>query len=613
MPDAYDDDIRFSLLGASAAEPRHLLQHGAVPVGSTALPDPPPGFTGRDDEVARLLTLIDPSSQTDPRLVMCVVSGPGGVGTTATAVSAAHEARAKGWFPGGILFVSLRGYRDSPVTADQAVLALLDALGVRGSDLPRLSAAHYGLYRTLLAERREPMLLVFDDASDADHIIRLLPGTARHRVLITSRDRLAALEAWLVELAPFSTDAAVGFVTSLLHPAADVDKVPEREHEALRELGALCGGLPLALKLAAGMLRQTTDCPIASLVAELHATTEPGRVLGVRRLAELAYAKLPGEQARMLRFLALAPGPDISTESVAAMAGLPAEHSLAALLALSAAGLLELLPASAGSIRCRLHDLVRAHAAAMADAGATAPEETEAAQGRLLAFYRQRAEAADSHMRWVPGQPVPDLFADRGQALAWMDEERSSLVEAVQWVSQDRHAPTAIALALTVTDYLLFRGYVHDAIQVGQAAQQGAHRTGDREQEAMAWTRLGGAFDTTARTEEAIEAHTRARTVYEDIGDRGRQAAAANSVGITLHRAGRNREAVDAFNAALLLHQELDDWYETGSVLHNLALLHDVTGDPAAARGYWVRAAEAFERAHAPTEAAEALNRAESR
>lgn len=110
----------------------------------------------------------------------------GGIGKTALAVETAHQACSQDWFPGGTLFVDLRGYDDDPVTADQAVLALLDALGVRGPDLPKTTARQYDAYRQLLAERQDRMLLILDNASDPAQYLPLLPGTDRHRVLITS-------------------------------------------------------------------------------------------------------------------------------------------------------------------------------------------------------------------------------------------------------------------------------------------------------------------------------------------------------------------------------------------------------------------------------------------
>ncbi|MGH1552536.1 hypothetical protein ACRAWF_11850 [Streptomyces sp. L7] len=111
---------------------------------------------------------------------------------------AAHRARAQ--FPGGTLFVDLRGYDDDPATADQAVLALLDAPGVRGRDLPPTAERQYDVYRGLLAGRRERMLLILDNASDPSQYVPLLPGTDHHRVIITTRDRPDALPVRLIDL-----------------------------------------------------------------------------------------------------------------------------------------------------------------------------------------------------------------------------------------------------------------------------------------------------------------------------------------------------------------------------------------------------------------------------
>lgn len=100
----------------------------------------------------------------------------GGIGKTALAVEAAHRARAEGWFPGGTLFVDLRGYDDNPVTADQAVLALLDALGVRDGELPERIERQYDAYRALLTERQDRILLILDNASDPSQYLPCCPA-----------------------------------------------------------------------------------------------------------------------------------------------------------------------------------------------------------------------------------------------------------------------------------------------------------------------------------------------------------------------------------------------------------------------------------------------------
>jgi hypothetical protein len=66
------------------------------------------------------------------------------------------------------------------------------------------------------------------------------------------------------------------------------------------------------------------------------------------------------------------------------------------------------------------------HAAAHADA-----DGREQARDRLLSWYLSTAEAADVHLRALPGTTVPEEFTGRHAALAWLDAERASLVAAV--------------------------------------------------------------------------------------------------------------------------------------------------------------------------------------
>ncbi|MEU6597360.1 tetratricopeptide repeat protein [Streptomyces flaveolus] len=513
----------------------------------------------------------------------------GGIGKTALAVEAAHRARAEGWFPGGTLFVDLRGYDDDPVTADQAVLALLDALGVRDRDLPPTTERQYDAYRALLAEQRNRMLLILDNASDPSQYVPLLPGTDRHRVLITSRDRPDALPVRLIDLETLDPDDSVALVTRALHDTDERDDRPAREPDALRELTGLCGHLPLALQIAAGMLRRRRHRDIASVVTEIRDAGDTtaaldhgspgadlyGRSLVLRPVLETSYRRLPPDQARLLRLLCLAPGAETGTEAVAALADLSTESVLSLLEDLAATHLV--VPVrdgngTASAVRWRLHDLVRGFGAGVVAGDAGLREEGEKARERVMEFYWQWADAADDRLRWLPGMDEPERFGEREQALAWLDGERAGLVAAVEWGREERFASDAVALAASLGEYLAWRRYFDDWITVAEAAREAARLAGHRLGEAVLWDHLGIALREAGRVEEAIDAHTNARDTFQTAGDRLNEAMAWSNLGTALLEASRVEEAIAADTRARGLFQAAGDHQREASAWDSLGL-----------------------------------------
>lgn len=359
-------------------------QHGPAPTALDALPPKVAGFTGRIDQLRELLGAFDPdgSGEAPGAVLVAAVSGLGGIGKTALAVEAAHEACGKGWFPGGVLFVNLHGYDDDRVTAEQALEALLRALGTAPEHIPNGVDARAALHRSVLAARERELgavLVLADNASSAEQVRPLHPGGVRHRLLATSRSKLPQLGARLLPLGELSAEEAYDLLDRALRIAAPGDARVANEGEAAAELALLCGHLPLALQIAAALLVLDRDKPVAELVLELAESGD--RLLhlddgerSVRAAFDLSYQRLPAEQARLLRLLALAPGPEVTDEVVAVLDGAGAVP-VRVLDALFRAHLVE---RGSGRGRWRLHDLVRVFGVGVVEGDAGSWEEGEA-------------------------------------------------------------------------------------------------------------------------------------------------------------------------------------------------------------------------------------------
>ncbi|MFD5361495.1 tetratricopeptide repeat protein [Streptomyces tendae] len=548
-----------------------VVQEGgaAVPEAMAGLPPRPGGFTGRGRETEDLLRALDPESVAAP---VASVSGLGGIGKTALAVETAYRARERGWFPGGVLFIDLHGYDREPVTADRSLRTLLHALGTPPEHVPTTTDERAALYRSTLAVRareRGGVLALADNASSADQVRPLVPGDSRHRVLVTSRDRLPQLGARLLPLDELGTREAYELLDRALRIADPHDGRVGDDTGTSDRLAGLCGRLPLALQIAAALLAADPGKPVSELVAELAEAHDRLDHLddgerSVRAAFELSYRRLPPEQARLLRLLALAPGPEVSDEVVAALvgAGRPPvrdQHALAR------AHLVE-----RGHTRgwWRLHDLVRVFGA-----GVVARAEGDAARARVLRHYLERARAADARLKpRTEDDKETGPFRSREEALAWFDAERAGLVVAAQWATDRPLAFDAVRLSSALGEYFEWRRFFDDAVTVCRATCAAARREGDKAVEAAAWNRMGNALRGGSRLKEAWEAHQRAGDLYHAVGHDNGKAMVVSNLGNILGDVGQVDGAVEAFHTALGLFRRTGDRHSEAGVWNNLAI-----------------------------------------
>ncbi|HXP21217.1 MAG TPA: NB-ARC domain-containing protein, partial [Streptosporangiaceae bacterium] len=240
----------------------------AAPVALAQLPPQIAGFTGRDDELAVIARLLDPAGSAGA-VVVSAVAGLAGVGKTALAVQAGHAAMRRGWCQGGVLFIDLHGYDESPVQPAQALDALLRALGVAAEHIPPEAEARAALYRSALAQISDQVLVIADNASSEAQVRPLLPGTGQHRVVVTSRHTLGGLGARLLDVTILDQVASLSLLDTALRMARPDDARVTAQHGAAARLAGYCGGLPLALQIVAAMLRADPGRDVGDLADDL--------------------------------------------------------------------------------------------------------------------------------------------------------------------------------------------------------------------------------------------------------------------------------------------------------------------------------------------------------
>ncbi|HEU4425402.1 MAG TPA: BTAD domain-containing putative transcriptional regulator, partial [Pilimelia sp.] len=344
------------------------------------------GFTGRDAELAVLDRLLDRGEPHRTATVVAVIAGTAGVGKTAVAVHWAH--RVRGRFPDGQLYVNLRAFdpAGTPTSPDEAVRGFLDALDVPARRIPTDLAGQAALYRSLLADRR--VLILLDNARDAQQVRPLLPGAPGCLVLITSRNQLTSLVAaegaHPVPLDLLTASAARQLLSRRLGASRTA-----AEPEAVDEIIERCAGLPLALAVVAGRAATQPRLPLAALAGELRdaqsrldALHGGDHAADVRTVFSWSYRTLGARAARLFRLLGLHPGPEVGIPAAARLAGLPADDVRPLLAELTRAHLV--VEHAAGRFTC--HDLLRAYAAELARL-VDPDRERRAALHRIIDHY----------------------------------------------------------------------------------------------------------------------------------------------------------------------------------------------------------------------------------
>jgi DNA-binding SARP family transcriptional activator len=308
---------------AGAVAPR--TTRASISDGSGAwcqLPLEIPDFVDRAEVAAAIVGDLTRCGDRAGPAVVIVRGGPG-VGKTALALRVAHQVRPA--FPDGQWYVRLVDPSGAPRAAADVLGQMLQAGGVDTRHLPVDLVTRASALRASLTDRR--VLLVLDDVASVEQAQHLLPGTPGNAVLAISRMSLIGFTA-LCSVRRYAVDALPPQdAVELLARMVGRDVV-HNEYEAARELAALCGHLPLALRIVAAKLVDRPNPDLSGYVRWLRTDTlaklsiGPSSPISVRKAYEMSYRGLGDGARRLFRLFGLV-GPEVGADEVAARLGGP--------------------------------------------------------------------------------------------------------------------------------------------------------------------------------------------------------------------------------------------------------------------------------------------------
>lgn len=620
---------------AAAATKPTAAPAPARPLPPDTLDRDPPIFVGRRQDIDTITAEID-SQLAAGGSVVFAIDGMPGVGKTTLASHLAH--RLRGHCPDGAVQLHLRGHDEHqrPTDPETALGLLLGMLGAEPRQIQRAGKLDLAitLWRKNTAGKR--LLLLLDDAADAEQVAPLIPNGPGNVVLITARNRLTGLpEATRHPLEPMPDDEAGQL---FVHSA----RISPTTDPALQDVVAACGGFPLALAVAGNAFRTRPAWSIGDLADHLASSRttrmrKPDAIIGpLFRVFFTSYRDLPEFERVLLRRLSLNPGLRTHLRAAAALVDAEASETDTALFNLVEQNLVM----EPERHHYQLHDMMRIFAT-HACATEELPEDREAAANRLMYYAVGAVDAATRlfypHRHVMLTEPAKDHdfregfgFSDFKQATRWLESEQRWLRTVIEYWFANGHAQEAATLVNLLSRFLDRKNLWNESIALHESSLEAWRVNGNKIGEAHTLVDLAaahwrlGAFDTALdratqaldcwseigdgsgsadallqmgrahlsqhHNAEAIACFSRCARHWREVGDHQTAAVALQHLSAAQFDVGRHQEAIVTVEAALDLAERCDDLAIRCNCLNNLGIFLLRLGDHARAEHYYRQA-----------------------
>ena len=550
-------------------------------------------FVGRAHELDQLVLTVSTAADNGGAAAISGVRGMGGIGKTELAYVAAQRLAVQ--FPDAQLLVELRGASTNPLSSEAALQTIIRSFE-REEKLPDDLAQLKAIYTSLLTGKR--VLILADDARDAAQVRPLLPP-AGCVLLVTSRHRFSLPGMTALDLSTLPPEEAAKLLLEIC----------PRIGAHAPKLAQLCGYLPLALRVSAGMLEVNDTRSVLSYLQQLdaerlkHLNNPDDPTTSVEASLRLSYDALESSVRMALCQLSVFA---TSFDPAAALAVVAVEGDGMEVLELLRRR--SLLDWDAQVQRFSLHDLVRVFAATyLEDADATRLRHAQhyarvaksvggfymeggvATLAGLALFDRERMHI-DAGWMWAMAhagdQHTDALLLDYPNALSAMADLRYDQRERILQLEAQRAAAQRLgqrdgeAYALgNLGRVYAASGDARRAISFYDQALIIARELGDRRAEAQALGVLGLAYDDLGDLHQAITFHNQRLAIARELGDQRSEGGALNNIGITYWKLGKFREAIPFFEQRLAITRELGDQRGESQALGNLGIAYKTLGD----------------------------------
>jgi predicted ATPase/DNA-binding winged helix-turn-helix (wHTH) protein len=585
--------------GYSFVAPVTRLQAPALPAGTAAHTDLPNGLPA---PLMRMVGRHATGQEIQADLLQkrfVTIVGPGGIGKTTVAVSAAHAMLPA--FEGAARFIDL-----AQVTEDAYVSSTLAAtLGLLGHS----GDAASGIVNFLRDKR---MLLVLDSCEHvigavAELVERIFQEAPKVHILATSREALRVEGEQVHRLLPLACPpagdalkaeealayAAVQLFVDRAAVGATRFELGDADAPAVAKICRELDGIALAIELAAGRLDAYGVQGIAALLNKSITVLWHGRRTAVPRhqtmsaALEWSYNLLTDVERAVLRRLSVFVGV-FSLEAARFVAGQGDAEDAEVVEAVANLVAKSLLTGEAGkAMRYRMLDSTRVYALKkLIECG-----ETFAVASRHASHYRSVLERA----------APPAFGTDKDRTLVQQAEILGNVRAALDWsLSDSGDVEIGTALAAAAAPLLLemsppneCRAWMEKAI-----ASLGESMRGTRREMELQASLGQSLMFASGNSEEVRRAFSRGLELAEALEDLPFRLRLLGGLGTFLLRTGDFRGALELARLAESVAKRMDDPVAQGTADSMLGVALDLTGDIAQAEKRWEAALKGAAEAH---------------